>query len=266
MKPTSLRIPWALIALSLSLSFLPGCSLLPKKVEFGQAKVPAYPEKTDKQKELERQTADALVKKTQEVKDAVIFYEDPPEVVKPAQEATKLAQGLSTALGPPSAPWTGPSDALVARLEAAVARQNQALEKLSDKLDKYEGKKIEGTGVVQLPYFVYLGIVAAGLALLVALIHAGVNIGAMLNPGVAAAKVALNVAEAGAAAAGTLAIKTAKQVVAGGGAFIKDLEGSAMAQSIKDDVKKLFATAQSKSQDADVKETVKSLPGAVKLP
>lgn len=100
-----------------------------------QAKVPEPLQKPAKQVEGERQAADLIARTVRE-----------PEQIIP------VAQKLSASLGAPDKPITT-TDLDKARDEALLAllkgmqQQQDALAKLNAQLAKYEGKKIEGTGV-----------------------------------------------------------------------------------------------------------------------
>jgi hypothetical protein len=99
-----------------------------------QQEVPKPTEKSQQQIEAERSAADLLARK----------------VTEPA-EMIPVAQKLSDSLGVPTHPIAyedlnkARGDALDRLLKGMIKEQNDALE-LNRKLDKYDGKKIEGTG------------------------------------------------------------------------------------------------------------------------
>ncbi len=231
---------------------LTSCSLIPKRVEFFQKDVPTYPAKTAPQVQAERQTAARLAEKTREVETVAAAEDCPLDVQKPAQEASQLAGALSTSLGPPTSLWSGPSNELAARLTALEAKRDVKLDRLEGKLDKLEGKPVEGTGKIQVPYLLWVAIVIGGVALFIALAHAGLNIAAMFNP-----------VAAGVKGGAELAWKASTQLVKGGGTFIASLKDSKLSQEAQDEVKTLFFTAHKTAQDSDVKQIVSTLPGAV---
>lgn len=100
-----------------------------------QAKVPEPLQKPAKQVEGERQAADFVAR----------------TITAPA-ETIPVAQKLSASLGVPDKPIVatdlnqGRDEALLALLKG-MQQQQDALAKLNAQLAKYEGKKIEGTGV-----------------------------------------------------------------------------------------------------------------------
>lgn len=176
-------VPYILAALlGAAFVIVPGCSLMPKRVEFFQKKVQAVPEVTDKTRETQRQAADYVSTKLDETKRNALLEESPPSVLHPLDEASAVADGLTVSLGPPADPWKKEAEILALRLKTQRADYEAAIDHYRKKVEPLEGKKIEGTGKISLPYFAYLGIII-GLALLV---WAGLKIYGMINPAVGA--------------------------------------------------------------------------------
>jgi hypothetical protein len=242
------------ISIAFACLALYGCSLIPKKVEFFQDKVPTYPEKTAKQQELERQTADLLVQRAQRAELAAIEDDSSESVLKPIGDTLDLAQALSLSLGPPLNPWKDEVDRLVAILKQQEARQNLRLEELRRRLDESEGKKVEGTGLFQVPYLTYLLIVGGTIVVAIFLVRIGVGIAAMFHPAAALAKAGLDIPLHGFA-----------QVVKGGGKFLEQLPKLNLGSRAEAMVKEAFLSAQKQAQDERVKNLVKSMPGATSL-
>src|SRR5579864_2422785 len=81
------------------LAILSGCALLPKKVEFFQRRVRAFPEVPASSVETQRKAADYLATKTQETELAAVATHADTNVVNSASEASTVAKSLSGSLG-----------------------------------------------------------------------------------------------------------------------------------------------------------------------
>jgi len=237
--------------LSLSL-LLCGCGIIPKRVEFGQDKVKAFPVLKASDKEVQRQAAQRAAVKTEETLRAAIKTDAAPEVVKPAAEASVLSDSVASSLGPPLSPAAAdlPSEKLAAKLDKSVAKFNERVEDFKESNNENAGKKIEGTGFLQVPYFVYLGGVLA-------LIFIGFI---LLKVAKAAASTYLNAQTGGAFGLGQKALR---QVVSGGNLFKKWLEEEVpeLTAEVRSKVETLFHDAQHHEQDEDVKLLVEKLLG-----
>jgi hypothetical protein len=228
-----------------------GCGLMPKAVEFGQRKVRAVPEKTEKAVEAERQAAQFIARATSEARDEALrsHYTN---VIPPLTEARDAAGGLSYSLGAPLRPWTDSGAELARRLGYLEARLDRDLDRYREKVAPDVGKKIEGTGIVQIPYFLWLAIVAGALFL----IWTGVKVvGAVYPP------VGLGVA--GVSAAGRIGARTASralaQIVRGGEAFKEALRRSDIDDKAKSAVFDLLRRHQMVSQDEPVQRLVQEM-------
>jgi len=235
--------------LSLSL-LLCGCGIIPKRVEFGQDKVKAFPVLKASDKEVQRQVAQRAALKTEETLRAAIKTDAAPEVVKPATEATVLSESVASSLGPPLSPAPAelPSEKLAAKLDKSVAKFNERVEDFKESNNENAGKKIEGTGFLQVPYFVYLG----GVLLLI-------FIGFILfKIAKAAASTYLNAQTGGAFGLGQKAIR---QVVSGGNVFKEWLgkEVPELTAEVRAKIETLFHDAHLQEQDEDVKLLIKNL-------
>ena len=89
-----------------------------------------------------------------------------------------VADTLSESLGPPKKPYPGTPAGLEARLEKAIAGYQGDIEKFRKKNDKNAGKAIEGTGIFQIGYFSYVGL----LFLFVGICWIGIRIYGLVNP------------------------------------------------------------------------------------
>lgn len=246
-----------ILVVLLLLALLPGCgTLIPHQVEFFQKKVKPLPTATAQDKEVQRQAAASAAESAQATLDAALSYHAPAAVAAPAADTVVLTRAVSTSLGPPLQPWQGEVDALAAKLNGSVARLNKRLDDYKAVAQSEAGKKIEGTGLIRIPYFVWLGIVGAGVMVLFvlgSLAWGALKVYGMTNPVVGLGTNTLSMG------ASTVA-KAFSQVVAGGEAFKTAIEakfgaGSDTAKQVLD----LFASEHQKAQDSDVQGAVKTL-------
>src|SRR5208337_947775 len=94
------------------------------------------------------------------------------------EDTNRLASSLSASLGAPLKPWTGLSDDLAYKLDHDRAKLQGKIESFSKRDDSLSGKKIEGTGLIRMSYFAFLG----GVVLLLALLWAGIKAYGLANP------------------------------------------------------------------------------------
>jgi len=243
--------------LSLSMVLLPGCgTLIPKRVELFQKKVQALPEPSAKQKEVQREVAQRAVETAKRTADAAREENASTLVTLPADETVVLTEALAESVGPPLKQSKDDSAALAAELRAQIAQLNKKIDAFQVKNEEVAGKKIEGTGLVSVPYFVWLG----GFVLVVVVLwHLGklaLAAASAANPGVAAGSALLSTGE-------TLAANVVKkgfaQVVAGGEEFKTWVEKEITDSGLKQKILGAFVTAQKTVQDADVKSAVNKL-------
>src|ERR1035438_1925375 len=153
-----------------ALVFMTGCgTLIPKTVELFQKKVQAVPTLTASDKETQKEAASLASKRANDTMVAAISNEAPAAVITPAADTVSLTKSVSESLGPPLSPWTafdGPATELSAKLDHSVAKLDKKLAVYSADTQPLVGKKIEGTGFFQIPYFVWLLMVGAGILIL----------------------------------------------------------------------------------------------------
>ncbi len=230
------------------LAFVGGCGLIPKRVEFGQDKVERVPVKTAKRLEAERQAAKLAGEKAREAQR--IAEKDGSTAAVPAGQAASLSESVSVSLGPPKQAWPGEVEILVARLERLTAEHNEALRKFAEANDKNAGKKIEGTGWLSVPYFIYAG----GFVFLLLLVFVGLKIGlsllATMNPGVA---VGMKVASVG----GRAVSKAFSEVLDGGEKFKNRVKEKM--PDVADQVLELFREMQERRQSTETQNLIKEL-------
>jgi hypothetical protein len=232
---------------------LSGCGLIPKHVEYGQRKVKPVPEYTASAAEHERQAAQYVATKTEQVKVAAIAEHSSTNVLIPAAEANGAAEALTEFIGPPSSPWKDTSTNLVQTLHHDQAKLNLKVEAYREHVEQDVGKKIEGTGWLQLSYFTNAGIIFGVFAL----IFVGLKIYGMTNPAVG-----LGVNVAGRVASSVVS-RGLSEVVAGGERFKSYLEASNIPSDVKSYVADLFQRAHMEAQSQDVQTVVTTLTAKV---
>lgn len=238
-----------LIAILLAFGLV-GCgTLIPKKVELFQDKVKQYPEYSDYSRQLEKQLAQRLQQKTAQTVEAALETKSSTNVVVPAREAERLAIANAVVMGPPEKPATIPSEALAVKVESTAGKLDSKIDDFKKGNDENEGKKIEGTGLFQVPYFAWIGGIVALLALLYFAGKIALNVAAMVNPGAA---VGLNVVNGISAVAG----KGFSQLIKGGENFKEWVTAEVKDADIQKKVLDAFRTAQERAQDSDVQNAV----------
>jgi len=231
---------------------LAGCgTLIPKPVELFQKKVKEFPEPKAKEVEVQRQAAALAADKAEETLYYAAKENASTNVVVPAKDTAELTRSVSTSLGPPAKPWTGDVNTLASKVDSDVAALNHRIDSFKNRNDELAGKKIEDTGLVKVPYIVWLGCAV----LLFILLLVGLTIGwtalkvyGMSNPLVGLATSGVE----------SVASKGFRQVVAGAESF-KEAVSQKYGPEIAGEIKELFRSHQKQAQDRDVQNTVDSL-------
>ena len=238
---------------TLSAMLFTGCGLIPKRVEFFQKKVEAVPEKTPKAKELEKQVAKRIAQDVDQALEAAKAEHSSTNVINPLESADTLAPALSSSLGQPKEPYTGKAEPLAQKINKEEAKLDQELEEYREDNRALEGKKIEGTGKISMPWIVYVALVVGGLAFLWFVIKIGIAVASNMYPGVG---VGLNMLKV----PGRQAAKSLSEVLEGGEHF-KELvkTASELEDDIKDQVLALFKRAQVEKQSRDVQKVIKNI-------
>lgn len=238
----------SLVPLCLILAFSFGCGLIPKDIELFQRKVKAVPTASPKHQEIEKQAAAFTSQKIEEARFAAAKTDADVSVQGPLSEASPVALSLSYSLGMPSVPWTDLGTNLSLKLNKASAGLDHDIDKYAQKVQKDEGKKIEGSGLIKIGYFSYVAILF-GLAFLV---WTGLKIYGMVNP----------IVGAGTNIVGRVGSKVLSkgmaQVVSGGEKF-KELLADNFGEDQVKQIKELFNQAHERSHDNDVKDLIRSL-------
>jgi hypothetical protein len=234
----------------LAIAALTGCgTLIPKQVEFFQKKVQAFPEKTEKQKETERQAADLAADRAYATVLAAALEHSSPAVTEPAQDTKVLTEAVSQSLGPPISKYEGPVTNLAAKVESNQAKYNEKVTDFARQDNKLEGKKVEGTGLIRIPYFVYIG----GIALVIFIAWSVLKLYGSINPAVG-----VGVNSVGRIASSVLA-RSYQEIVAGGEAFKDYVEKSELSKEVQTKVLDLFSRAHKENQSPDTQTTVQTL-------
>lgn len=241
------------LIIALSVLLLAGCStFVPKRVEFFQDKVAQMPEPTAREREVQKQTAQRAYERAQQTYTAALTNHCVPAVTIPAEDTVILTRSVSTSLGPPVSPATEPSKELAARLDSVVAKLDRRLEDFREDNDKNTGKKIEGTGVFTVPYFVWVGGALALAFIGFQVLKLVLTVAAAANPGAGLALGGLTVA-------GNVAAKGIAQIVKGGQNF-KDWVGKNVDDSkLKEQLIEAFRAAHQQAQDTDVQHLVQAI-------
>lgn len=231
-----------------------GCGLLPKRVEYFQRKVEAVPEKTERASETERQAAAFIATTSREVELLAVREQTSTNMQEAAGEVVTAAQALSTSLGPPAEPWDHPATPLALKLAHAGNKLDRAVEDYRQDVAPDVGKKIEGTGAIQLGYFTNLLLVGGGLALLTLLLYTGVKIAlSIYAPGVSG--VVGQVAKVPLATLKGLAEQTVKGVEG----FKSELGSLGLGEKAEAAIRTLLRTELQKKQDGAVQKVARDL-------
>lgn len=243
--------------LGLDLIFVSGCmGLMPKKVELFQDKVVAVPEVKAKEKETLRQAARMAAQSAEKTLQAAVAEGSSTNVVSPAVETAVLTESVSVAVGPPLKPSTLTAEQLAVKLDSAVAALTARMDSFKADNNENAGKKIEGTGLFQIPYFLWLGgflVMAFVGFIILTVVWGALKAFSLANPPLA---LGLNAASLGAKAAG----KGLTQLIKGGEEFKARVEREFGADNeLTEKVVSMFTSEQKKAQDEDVKTVVAHL-------
>jgi hypothetical protein len=251
MKKILSTIGLATAALAIGLFFTGCSSLVPHRVEFFQSKVKGFPEQSDTLKEDQRKAAALASIRATETYLAAVKDGAPVSVTAPAKDTIDLTHALSTSLGPPKYLYKGPTSTknLVDSLNYDVAKFNGKIEDFKERNDKFEGKKIEGTGIFSVGYFTYVGIILLVLFLL----WTALKMYGMVNP-----VVGTSTSLVGRVSSSVLS-KGIQEVTAGGEAFKSYIAQSGIEDKIKAEVLDLFSRAHKENQSSDVQKIVQTL-------
>jgi hypothetical protein len=245
--------------LVLGLSFtLVGCSsLIPKRVEFFQDKVEAVPEMKASEKETQRRAAQRAEEKSRETLSAALGTQADSSVVRPAAETVLLTDAVAESVGPPLRPASDSqsSEALAQELRSQIAALNKRLDAYREDAEKNLGKKIEGSGLFSVPYFVWLGgflVLAFFGFILLAVLWSFVKLYALSNPpvqlGVSAVQTSANFLK-----------RALSEVAEGGEAFKESILSEVNDPELQKAIKELFKTNHLNKQSRDTQELIRAM-------
>jgi hypothetical protein len=243
----------ALIAIFLAIGLLTGCgTLVPKKVELFQDKVQAFPDKKAKEREVQREAAQNAAREANALVKAVLTNAPATNVLKRAEATAELTDALSTSLGPPISPSTSKPQTLADKLNSVTGKFIERVYDFKGSNDENAGKKIEGTGLVRVSYFAWVGGILLVCFLGYIALKVVTTLGAAANPAVGLGVNAVSMGAKGVA-------KALSQVIKGGKNFKTLLDKRITDDATKQEVLALFKIAQDKAQDEEVQRAVKHL-------
>jgi hypothetical protein len=229
-----------------------GCQLVPKPVELVQKKVQEVPIKTEKQVEAEKQAADYVAKKIDQGRDQALKVNASTNVIEPLTDARDAAHGLRQSLGSPMTPWNDNGAEMALRLGFLEAKLDRALAEHRQDVAPLVGKKIEGTGLIQIPYFLWVGLVLLFFFVLWTALKIVGAIYPVVGLGVS------GLSAAGRVGSSTIT-KALEQVVKGGEAFKGAVDRADLDDKAKAVVLDLLRRHQMMSQDTDIQELVRKM-------
>jgi len=230
-----------------------GCgTLIPKKVEIGQDKVEKFPTPRWREREVQKEAAQRVKEKAREVVLNGVKENVPDSVLAPAKEVEQVADAIADVLGPPASRADEESPNLADKVRSVVAKQDRRVDEFAKENDTNAGKKIEGTGLIQVSYFAWVGGFLALLFLGYLALKVLSTLGSLANPAVGVGANLLSFTAKGAG-------RALAQVVKGGQNFKKLLDERITSDATKKEILELFRVAQNKAQDEDVQDAIKKL-------
>lgn len=229
-----------------------GCSLFPKKVEYFQDKVEKAPVKNETHQEVQKEAALYVAEKTQETYEVAIKENASTNLLKPALESKIVANSLSDSLGKPKEEFSGPAKELSRKLDSLEAKFDSKLNSFIKDNDENAGKKIEGTGLIQMGYFTQFII----LAVILSIVWVAVKIIGVLNPAVG---VGTKVISGGFLGVSKLLGKGFREIVEGGQKFKQRIEEEIEDPEMKEKILELFKQSHKEKQSRDVQDTIDKL-------
>lgn len=227
---------------------LSGCGILNPSIEFFKKKVPTAPEKSDRQKEQERQAAQYVKEQLDTAQDAAIRENASTNVIEPLNNAIFVIEPLSLSLGPPLHPWTDSATNLAKKLSSEQAKLNGKMEDYKKDLKPLENKTVDGTGLIKTHQWTILIGVVVGFFVLRFIISV---VGVIYPP--------VGVAESAIRVSAPVVHKAFNEVLSGGELFLKKVESTIDDPKIKQQVINLFKDSHMISQSPDTQNLVKKL-------
>lgn len=232
---------------------LSGCgTLVPKQVEFFQDKVEKFPEPSPALREIQKQAVYRAMEVAAKTSEAANAENASTNVTVPAQETRVITEAVAVSMGPPLKPAVVSTPVLATKLETAVAKQDAKVEEFKQENNANAGKKIEGTGLVKIPYLWWIGGII-GVGLVVFFVgKLALTAFATANP---VAAVGLNVVNA----AQSVVTKGFAQLVKGGEDFKGWVEKEVQDAGLQEKILAAFRTTHKQAQDSDVQGTIRAM-------
>lgn len=232
---------------------LTGCgSLIPHQVEFFQRKVHVVPTYSPAVIETQKEAAKEIDNKLQAALDAALSEHSSSNVVTPLQDAKTVSSALSTSLGPPkyqpSTAPTAPQD-IATTLTKDRAKLDVAIADYAKTTDKDAGKKIDGTGLIHMSYFTYIGCIL----LFGVLIWFAIRLYGLFNPVVGTAAGVVGRVSSSVVSTGF------GELVSGGQQFLQWVENSSLETDVKNWVTNAFSLAHQTAQSPATQAVVNKL-------
>jgi hypothetical protein len=202
--------------------------------------------------ELQRETAQRAADSAAQTLHSALVEGATTNVVASATDTEKLTVAIAESVGAPEKTNGKTTDNLIQALRAQEAKTDGKIDAFAKENNENAGKKIEGTGLVQVPYFAWTGGILVVLLVGWYILRTVAGAAALANPGAAVGVGALNVA-------GNVVGKGFQQLVKGGEAFKTWVEKEISDPVLKQKVIDTFTTLHKTAQDEDVQTVVKNL-------
>jgi hypothetical protein len=148
----------AILLLIVGLLLTSGCGLMPQRVEYFQRKVEAVPAKPAALVEAEKQGARLTSDLVEAARIAAWAEAASTNVLDPLNGAYPVALAVSGSMGQPASRWQGEPEVLADRIDSRSAKLDAKVEDYRDTVQRDVGKKIEGTGLIRIPWLLNAGL------------------------------------------------------------------------------------------------------------
>jgi hypothetical protein len=148
----------ALLLMLVAVLLTSGCGLMPKRVEYFQREVKAVPQKPDAMVESEKQGARLTADLVEAARIAAWAEQASTNVINPLDDAAPVARAVSSSMGQPASRWQGEPEVLADKIDARSARLDAKVEDYRQDVQRDVGKKIEGTGLLRIPWLINAGL------------------------------------------------------------------------------------------------------------
>jgi len=243
----------------IGLLFAAGCgTLVPKPVELFQDKVKEFPETQKKDREAERQALELTQKRVRDLKEEVIKEGLKTNIVAKVKDLENLTDALAKNAGPPLDAPRDDAERVTRRLYESTAGFVERVFKFRSKNDENAGKEIEGTGLIRVPYLVWLGgvVLFVFIIIIIAMVlRTALKVYATTNPPLA---LGLSAVQVGAAGVKKMFSQTIKGVEEFKNRLFKTVE-SGKETFTADEVKTLLREELQKAHDEETQTVVKHL-------